>query len=149
MIDLICIDLWIVTGLSLFSNNAGEPFISHPIKRTIVDFSDPLNPVFNLTCISHNGPATIVTWKRDGSIIPYDDNHMLSQTVTNMLHITYENVLTVKESEAGKYQCCVSNARGRHCSQVYILEEGKPSLIFNPLPYSRKCSCGIYICISL
>ena len=55
----------------------------------------------------------------------YDDNHILSQRVTNMSESTYENVLTVKGNEipeSGKYQCCVTNKRGSACSQVTNVE---------------------------
>ena len=103
-------------------NTAGIPFISQPIQYTVIDDFDPLNPVFNLTCISHNGPTTTVIWTRDGHRVPYDSNHVLSQTVTNMLYATYENVLTVKGSQPGRYQCCVSNVRGRACSQAFIFK---------------------------
>ena len=121
-----------VTGLSCFSDTAGKPRISDPIKLTGVDLSDPLNPVFSLICISHNGPPTTVTWTRDGQEVNYDDNHTLNRTVTDMFHSTYESVLTVKGSEPGRYQCCVANSRGRDCSQVYILE-GKFFLLIKKL----------------
>ena len=70
--------------------------------------ADP--PVFTLTCVSTGGPPT-VTWTRDGNNVPYDATHVLTQTVTNQLNVTYSNVLTVTGSESGIYMCSVSNAR--------------------------------------
>ena len=71
--------------------------------------ADP--PVFTLTCVSTGGPATTVTLTRDGNNMPYDATHVLTQTVTDQLSITYSNVLTVTGSESGSYQCSVTNDR--------------------------------------
>ena len=35
---------------------------------------------FTLTCTSTGGPATSVTWTRDGVTVPYDSTHVLTQT---------------------------------------------------------------------
>ena len=114
-----------VSGLSFSSNTAGVPSISEPINFTYFGDTyslayDPLNPVFNLTCVSTGCAAETVNWTRDGVLVHYDDNHTLSQTVTNMS--TYENVLTVKGNEPGEYRCCVGNTRGNDCSQEFMLE---------------------------
>ena len=71
--------------------------------------ADP--PVFTLTCVTTGGPATTVTWTRDGAAVSYDANHVLTQTVTDQLNIDYSNVLTVTGREPGSYQCSVSNDR--------------------------------------
>ena len=128
--------------LSSPCNTAGVPFISRPITLTDVDISYHLSPVFDLTCVSHNGPATTVTWTRDQHTVFIDANHILSQRVTNMIHGTYENVLTVKGSEPGRYQCCVANDRGRDCSLMFIMT-GK--VLFNTC--SPVMPALLYFCI--
>ena len=78
----------------------------------LLQFSLTADPsVFTLTCVSTGGPATTVTWTRDGSNVPYDATHVLTQTVTDQLNIVYSNVLTVTGSESGIYMCSVTNAR--------------------------------------
>ena len=77
-----------------------------------LQFSLTADPsVFTLTCVSTGGPATTVTWTRDGNNVSYDDNHVLTQTVTDQFNVTYSNVLTVTGSESGNYTCSVTNDR--------------------------------------
>ena len=83
---------------------------------------DPLNPVFTLTCTSTGGPATTVTWTRDGATVSYDDDHVLTQTVTVASTSTYITVLTVTGRELGSYQCTVANDRGSAYSQSLMVE---------------------------
>ena len=71
--------------------------------------ADP--PVFTLTCVSTGGPATTVNWTRDGAAVPYDANHVLTQTVTYQHTATYSNVLTVTGRLPGNYTCSVANVR--------------------------------------
>ena len=117
----------IVIGLSHFSNTAGKLFISDPLKASF-DITDPLNSIFTLTCLSYNGPPTTVTWTRQlrqngpRIAVPDDDDHRRSWNVTNILHIRYDNMLTVKGNEPGRYRCCASNIRGGDCSLDLILE---------------------------
>ena len=67
--------------------------------------ADP--PVFTLTCVSTGGPATTVTWTRDGAAATGDT----SQTVTDMMTATYNNTLTVTGRLPGNYNCSVANVR--------------------------------------
>ena len=71
--------------------------------------ADP--PVFTLTCVSTGGPATTVTWTRDGNNVSYDTTHVLTQTVTDQFNIVFSNVLTVTGRESGNYICSVTNDR--------------------------------------
>ena len=71
--------------------------------------ADP--PVFTLTCVSTGGPATTVTWIRDGATVSYNASHVFTKTVTNQLTATYSNVLTVTGRESGNYTCSVANVR--------------------------------------
>ena len=81
--------------------------VTSPLQFSLT--ADP--PVFTLTCVSTGGPATTVTWTRDGNNVLYDATHELTQTVTDQLNIVYSNVLTVTGSESGNYTCSVTNAR--------------------------------------
>ena len=67
--------------------------------------ADP--PMFTLTCDSTGGPATTVTWTRDGAAA----TGVISQTLTNMLTATYVNTLTVIGRLPGNYQCSVTNEK--------------------------------------
>ena len=64
---------------------------------------------FTLTCTSTGGPATSVTWTRDGGTVPYDSTHTLTQTVVDASSAQYNNTLTVTGVEGGSYQCTISN----------------------------------------
>ena len=88
----------------------------------VVEITDPLEfslqttppadpPVFTLTCVSTGGPATTVTWTRDGAVVSNEANHMFTKTVTNQLTATYHNTLTVTGREPGSYTCSVANVR--------------------------------------
>ena len=83
---------------------------------------DPLSPQVTLTCVSTGGPATTVTWTRDGAAVYYDATHVLTQTVTEQSTITYSNVLRVTGREPGTYQCSVTNDRGSNTSQNFTIE---------------------------
>ena len=73
----------------------------------------PNSPVqFSLTCTSTGGPATSVTWTRDGVNVTYDSTHVLTRTVENTMTARYSNTLTVTGVEGGTYRCIVSNVRG-------------------------------------
>ena len=95
----------------------GAPDITSPIKFSLETSFKVNLPVFTLTCISTDGPATTVTWTRDGAAVSYDTNHVLTQTVTDQLAANYSNVLTVTGREPGNYTCSVTNDRGNDSSQ--------------------------------
>ena len=112
------VSVLIVVGiLSLLYS--GVPFIEDDITFTQAESFNPLNPQFNLTCNSTSGPATVVTWLRDGNIVVYDTNHVLTQTVGTF--IMYSNVLTVTGREPGNYLCNITNVRG-HDTSTFIVE---------------------------
>ena len=71
--------------------------------------ADP--PVFILTCVSTGGPATTVTWTRDGATVSTDANHVFTKTVTDQVTATYNSILTVTGREPGNYTCSVANVR--------------------------------------
>ena len=56
--------------------------------------TDP--PVFTLTCTSTGGPATTVSWRRDGTMLSDDSTYSItSQVLTNTATATYTHTLTV------------------------------------------------------
>ena len=71
--------------------------------------ADP--PVFTLTCTSTGGPATTVSWRRDGTMLSDDNNHDIMSQVTDPVTATYTHTLTVTGRLVGEYQCTVSNIR--------------------------------------
>ena len=94
-------------GLFCVAYSSGAVTSVDPLQLSLT--ADP--SVFTLTCVSTGGPATTVTWTRDGSNVPYDATHVLTQTVTNQLNVVYSNVLTVTGREPGIYTCSVTNDR--------------------------------------
>ena len=72
--------------------------------------TDP--PVFTLTCTSTGGPATTVSWRRDGTMLSDDSTYSItSQVLTDTMTATYTHTLTVTGRLVGEYECSVSNIR--------------------------------------
>ena len=71
--------------------------------------TDP--PVFTLTCTSTGGPATTVSWRRDGTMLSDDSTYSITSQVTDTETATYTHTLTVTGRLEGEYQCSVSNTR--------------------------------------
>ena len=68
-------------------------------------------PVFTLTCTSTVGPATTVSWRRDGTILSDDNTYCITSQVMDAETATYTHTLTVTGRFVGEYQCSVSNIR--------------------------------------
>ena len=68
-------------------------------------------PVFTLTCNSTGGPATTVSWRRDGTLLSDDSTYSITSQVTDGTTSTYTHTLTVTGRLVGEYQCSVSNIR--------------------------------------
>ena len=60
-----------------------------------------------LTCISTGGPATTVTWRRDGAVITLNDTYQQTKRVVDSVTGTYQTVLTIDPSVVivGTYNC--------------------------------------------
>ena len=102
--------------------------ISQFLPAAVPTITNPLvftqgSPSSTLTCTSTTSIATTVTFMRDGNaingIVRDGDSattYQLSQTVTDRIQSTYDNVLTVNEplsSLAGStFTCQVANALG-------------------------------------
>ena len=69
------------------------------------------------TCISSGGPATTVTWTKDGAVITPSTTHQQTQMIVDTVEGIYQNTLTIAQSVTGDnlyglYSCMVENSRG-------------------------------------
>ena len=94
--------------------------------------ADP--PVFTLTCITTGGPATTVTWTRDGAAATGNT----SQTVMDQLNIIYHNTLTVTGREPGNYQCSVTNDRTAQPATASLIVAGETLCMISLLREYRR-----------
>ena len=77
-----------------------------------------------LTCTSTGGPATTVTWTKDGAVITPSTTHQQTQMIVDSVEGIYQNTLTIAQSVAGDYHyglysCMVENSRGRSNRTTY------------------------------
>ena len=76
-----------------------------------------------LTCTSTDGPATNVTWRRDGVVITINDTHQQTKRLVDPVTGTYQTVLTIDPSVGwivGTYNCTVENFRGGSSGTVVV-----------------------------
>ena len=78
-----------------------------------------------LTCTSTGGPATTVTWRRDGVVITLGATYQQTKSLVDSVASTYETVLIIDQSLdqrniAGTYNCTVENARGESSETVVV-----------------------------
>ena len=79
-----------------------------------------------LTCTSTGGPATNVTWRRDGVVITFNaTTHQQTKRVVDPVNGTYQTLLTIDRSVGqsdivGTYNCTVENARGGSSQTVVV-----------------------------
>ena len=69
----------------------------------------------SLTCTSTGGPATNVTWKKNGAPITINSTYQQTKVVSNTTAGTYQTVLTIAQNVTdifGTYSCTVGNTRG-------------------------------------
>ena len=96
---------------------SGGPSIQGTIQFQLTSEADAATPVFTLTCTSTGGPATTVSWQRDGVVVSGGTTE-LTDTVT----ATYTSTLTVTGRETGSYSCVVANSRSSATSQMLLLQ---------------------------
>ena len=70
-----------------------------------------------LSCTSTGGPATTVTWTKDGAVITPNTTHQQTQMIVDTVGGIYQNTLTIAQSVTGEnlyglYSCTVENSRG-------------------------------------
>ena len=80
-----------------------------------------------LICTSTGGPATNVTWRRDGVVITVNATHQQTKRVVDSVNGTYQTVLTIDPSVGqsdivGTYNCTVENVRGQSSDTVVVPE---------------------------
>ena len=90
-------------------------------------------PTFTITCTSTGGPATTVSWRRDGTMLSDSSTYMMrdgkilndnstysitSQVLTNAETATYNHTLTVTGRLVGEYVCNVSNNKPSSSSRM-------------------------------
>ena len=80
-----------------------------------------------LTCTSTGGPATTVTWRKDGAIITLNTTYQQTKRVVDPVASTYQTVLAIDPSVdqgsiVGSYCCTVENFRGRSSLVVIVGE---------------------------
>jgi len=80
------------------------------------------NVFLQCTCTSTGGPATIVSWQRDGVVVSGGITEL-----TDPVTATYTSTLTVTGRETGSYCCVVTNSRSTVISQM-VLVQGEYSL---------------------
>ena len=78
-----------------------------------------------LTCTSTGGPATTVTWRRDGVVITLNATHQQTKRLVDPGNGTYQTVLTIDPSVGwsdivGTYNCTVENDRGESSETVVV-----------------------------
>ena len=81
----------------------------------------------NLTCTSTGGPATTVTWRKDGAVITLGATNQQTKRVVDPVTGTYQTVLTIDPSVSqsdivGTYNCTVENTRGRSSLMAIVGE---------------------------
>ena len=78
-----------------------------------------------LTCTSTGGPATTVTWRRDGVVITLNATHQQTKSLVYPDKGTYQTVLTIdpsvgQQSIVGTYNCTVENVRGESSKALVV-----------------------------
>ena len=78
-----------------------------------------------LTCTSTGGPATTVTWRRNGVVITLNDTYQQTKRLVDAVNGTYQTVLTINSSVGqsdivGTYNCTVENVRGESSQTVVV-----------------------------
>ena len=104
---------------------AGSPTI------TCLTFDDQSR---TLTCTSTGGPATNVTWRRDGVAITLNDTYQQTKRLVDPVMSTYQTVLTIDPTVCqieGTYSCTVQNVRGESSKTVVVPGEMRIPLHFD------------------
>ena len=98
-----------------------------------------------LTCTSTGGPATTVTWRRNGVVITLNATYQQTKTLVNSVTGTYQMALTIDSSVepsglVGNYNCTVENIRGTSSKSVFV---GKTSSLSLPSCHYHSCNLGL------
>ena len=103
--------------VGVYSTNSGSPSINGIFYDRFA---------LTLTCTSSGGPATTVSWKKNGAIVDLQVNgttYHQSKTVVNTTTATYENTLSSIDAAnlVGIFTCMVINSRGSSTESMITL----------------------------
>jgi len=78
-----------------------------------------------LTCTSTGGPATTVTWTKDGAVITPNATHQQTQMIVDTVGGIHQNNLTIAQSVTGYnlhglYSCMAKNSWGSSNRMQYV-----------------------------
>ena len=88
------------------------------------------------TCTSTGGPATTVTWTKDGAVIIPSTTHQQTQMIVDTVGGIYQNTLTIAQSVTGEnlyglYSCTVENSRGNSRNEYFYGKISKPVHVYS------------------
>ena len=110
--------------VGVYADGKGKPAINQSLEYTYSDQQ-------MLTCTSVGGPATSVSWWKDGQ--QYSHDHY--QRITNSSDSVYDNVLLLGQASpddvVGNYTCNVSNVRGEDSKTMKL--HGESNNLLNVL----------------
>ena len=95
-----------------------------------------------LNCTSTGGPATTVTWTKDGAVITPSTTHQQTQMIVDTVEGIIQNTLTIAQSVTGEnlyglYSCMVENSRGSSNRTIHLYGKTiEPLLIKSVTPHS-------------
>ena len=118
--------------VGLYLESGGKVYVYHGVPNHTVSVLTPGSPTVDslmfaeesLTCSSSGGPATTVTWERNGVALDLNGGaaYQQTQTVTNPVNAAYETTLTSSDASvfAGAFSCTVTNTRGSDTESISI-----------------------------
>jgi len=95
----------------------GGPRIQGDIQFQLTSEVDAATPEFTLICTSTGGPATTVSWQRDGVVVSGGTTEL-----TDPATATYTSTLTVTGRKTGSYNCVVKNDKSSATSQRLLVQ---------------------------
>ena len=86
------------------------------------------NQSSTLACTSTGGPATTVTWRKDGAVLTLNATYQQTKSLVDPVVGTYQTMLTIDpsvgQSDIGViYNCTVENDRGKSSQTVIVTGE--------------------------
>ena len=116
----------------LLSHIKGMPVAFHLATFNSIHAGSPIvtNLTFDdqsrtFTCTSTGGPATTVTWRRNGAVITLNSTHQQTKSLVDPVTSTYQTVLNIDScldwsDIAGTYNCTVENDRGESSETTVV-----------------------------
>ena len=93
-----------------------------PLQFQLTSELNATTPTFTLTCTSTGGPATTVSWRRDGKILSDDSTYNItSQILIDAETATYKHTLAITGRLEGKYECRVSNRKSSENGSLTVV----------------------------